>query len=214
MTWLRHPLRSIRRASRLATTLVGEGQYEIRADAQSLGFAVDLCHVLQREWGHLNADTRMTLLDMGARSATGSNLIAQSFHPHSWSRLKLEVTALDIEPIYAAGAHDRFPDVDYRVGDVLDLEGQWDIVTCSHTLEHLTDPRPVMRKLLALARKQVVIAAPWTEPTASRADGHLFTFDEHFFEDFPATHFEAYRSPHWHDSECFIASYTLRADRA
>lgn len=201
----------LRRFGARLGTRFGRGRQQVRDDAQSLAFAADLCHHLRCEWHDLRSDLRLTLLDVGARTGTGSDLIERAFHPDSWSRLKLRVTAVDIDPFYRERVREELPSLDYRVADVMDLRGQWDIVTCSHTLEHLADPRPMMRQLLALARRQVIIAAPWQEPLDARPEYHLFQFDKAFFDEFPPTRFETYRSPQWHSSRCFIASYRLDA---
>lgn len=182
---------------------------EVRADSQSLGFAVDLCRVIQEELA-TEREIRLTLLDVGARTASGSNLIAQVFHPDAYTQIKLDVTALDLEATHAEEARVRYPAVRYRVGDVRSIRDRYDVVTCSHTLEHLADPGPVLEHLRTIARRLVIVAAPYDErldgsrPNPSR---HLFTFDEHFFARHPPARLEVFRSPHWSAGDCFLAVY-------
>lgn len=205
-------LRAAWQVSRLLHRTVADtsrGQRHIRDDSQSIGFAVDVCRVLQEELAS-PAQQSLTLLDVGARTAAGSDLIARVFHPRSWSRLHFAVTAIDVEPSWYPRAALSLPRVDYRVGDVFDLEEQYDVVVCSHTIEHTEDPGRLLEKLLGLARRLVVIAAPWKEPEATRLPYHLHSFDERFLERYPPVRFASYVSPHWSGGECFIAAYDPR----
>lgn len=199
----------VSRALNSAVAVTPVGQRHIRDDSQSIGFAVDLCRVLQEELASTEKQT-MTLLDVGARTAAGSDLIAKVFHPYSWSRLRFKVTAIDNNSTWFPRAAVSLPRLDYRVCDVFDLNEQFDVVVCSHTLEHTDDPGRLLEKLLSSARRLVVIAAPWKEPVATRLPYHLYTFDEKFFERYPPTRFESYLSPHWSGGECFIAAYDTR----
>jgi len=186
---------------------------QIRADAQSMGFAADVCAVLREELETCE-EIRLTLLDAGARTATGSNLIAQVFHRKSYSQIKMAVTALDIDPTYRDDALRRFPDLEYVVSDVADVRKPYDVVTCLHTLEHLAEPGPVLEHLKRIARRLVVIAAPYRElldesiPNPSK---HLFTFDESFFEEHAPDRLIVYRSNHWSSGDCFMAVYRVTA---
>lgn len=199
----------VSRALHSAVASTPPGQRHIRDDSQSIGFAVDLCRVLQEELASTEQQT-MTLLDVGARTAAGSDLIARVFHPRSWSRLRFAVTAIDnVDAWYPRAALDH-PSLEYRVCDAFDLNEQFDVVVCSHTLEHTDDPGRLLEKLLSTARRLVVIAAPWKEPVATRLPYHLYSFDEQFFERYPPTRFESYLSPHWSGGECFIAAYDTR----
>lgn len=202
----------IARASHSALASSDLGKEHIRDDAQSIGFAVDLCRVLQEELASTENQS-LTLLDVGARTGAGSNLIATVFHPHSWSRLRFAVTAIDNVDHWYPRAALTLPQIDYRVRDVFDIEERFDVVVCSHTLEHTDDPGRLLEKLLRTARRLVVIAAPWKEPVETRLPYHLFTFDEQFFERYPPTRFESYLSPHWSGGECFIAAYDMRVNK-
>lgn len=197
------------RARRVRIPLDSIERNRIRAESQSLGFAVDLCRVLQEELA-TERPLRLTLLDVGARTASGSNLIAQVFHPDAYTLIKLDVTALDIEPTLAEFARAHYPDVEYVVADVMAFHGRYDVVTCSHVLEHLADPGTVLEHLRTIARRLVVVAAPYGEildelnPNPSQ---HLFSFDERFFEEHPPKRLERFRSPHWVAGDCFVAVY-------
>lgn len=186
---------------------------QIRSDAQSVGFASDVCTVLREEL-ETREEVRLTLLDAGARTAAGSNLIAQVFHRKSYSQIKLAVTALDIDPTHRESALERFPDLSYVVADVAEVSDSYDIVTCLHTLEHIADPGPVLEHLRRIARRLVVIAAPYEEvldPAIPNPSRHLFSFDERFFEAHEPARLMVYRSPHWSSGDCFMAVYRTAA---
>jgi len=174
-----------------------------------MGFAADVC-VLLREELETHEEIRLTLLDAGARTATGSNLMAQVFHRKSYSQIKIGVTALDIDPTHREDALRRFPDLDYLVSDVADVHDTYDVVTCLHTLEHIADPGPVLQHLRQIACRLVVIAAPYKEvlhPSIPNPANHLFSFDERFFAEHEPDRLVVYRSPHWSSGDCFMAVY-------
>ena len=84
-------------------------------------------------------------------------------------------------------------------------------MTCSHTLEHIADPGPVLEHMRSIAKGLVVIAAPYRR--SARTDDvpnpskHLYSFDDAFFDAHPPRRLEVYNSPHWYTSDCFIAVY-------
>jgi 2-polyprenyl-6-hydroxyphenyl methylase/3-demethylubiquinone-9 3-methyltransferase len=68
--------------------------------------------------------------------------------------LGASVTGLDATPEVIAVARDHAAamglDIDYRVGDVQDLEGQFDLITCMEVVEHVANPAAFVS---ALARR-------------------------------------------------------------
>lgn len=84
-------------------------------------------------------------LDVGC----GAGLLAEPL-----ARLGAEVTGIDGSPEVIAVARDHADRqglaIDYRVGDVHDLDGQFDLVTCMEVIEHVADPAAFVG---ALARR-------------------------------------------------------------
>ncbi|MFL6762501.1 MAG: bifunctional 2-polyprenyl-6-hydroxyphenol methylase/3-demethylubiquinol 3-O-methyltransferase UbiG [Sphingomicrobium sp.] len=74
-------------------------------------------------------------LDVGC----GAGLLAEPL-----SRLGAAVTGLDASPelIAAAREHARAIglEIDYRAGELFELEGQFDLITCMEVVEHVADP--------------------------------------------------------------------------
>ena len=86
-----------------------------------------------------------TALDVGC----GAGLLAEPL-----ARLGAMVTGLDASPelIAAARGHALARDlaIDYRVGEIGELKGQFDLVTCMEVIEHVADPAKFVK---ALARR-------------------------------------------------------------
>jgi 2-polyprenyl-6-hydroxyphenyl methylase/3-demethylubiquinone-9 3-methyltransferase len=83
-----------------------------------------------------------TALDVGC----GAGLLAEPL-----ARLGAKVTAIDAAPdlIDVAREHSAKMglEIDYRAGDVQELEGQFDLVTCMEVIEHVADPAAFLKAL-------------------------------------------------------------------
>ena len=81
-------------------------------------------------------------LDVGC----GAGLLAEPL-----ARLGATVTAIDAAPELIAVARDHAAgqglEIDYRAGDVRDLDGTFDLVTCMEVIEHVADPAAFLRAL-------------------------------------------------------------------
>jgi 2-polyprenyl-6-hydroxyphenyl methylase/3-demethylubiquinone-9 3-methyltransferase len=70
------------------------------------------------------------------------------------ARLGATVTGIDASPEVIAVARDHAAamglEIDYRVGDVQQLQGQFDLITSLEVIEHVADPGPFLK---ALARR-------------------------------------------------------------
>jgi 2-polyprenyl-6-hydroxyphenyl methylase/3-demethylubiquinone-9 3-methyltransferase len=79
--------------------------------------------------------TGKTALDVGC----GAGLLAQPL-----ARLGAKVTGIDASPELIAVAQDHARrggfEIEYRSGEVAELDGQFDLVTCMEVIEHVADP--------------------------------------------------------------------------
>jgi 2-polyprenyl-6-hydroxyphenyl methylase/3-demethylubiquinone-9 3-methyltransferase len=85
-----------------------------------------------------------TALDVGC----GAGLLAEPL-----ARLGATVTGLDASPelIATARAHAAAQGlaIDYRAGELAELEGRFDLITCMEVIEHVADPAAFVRALAA-----------------------------------------------------------------
>jgi ubiquinone/menaquinone biosynthesis C-methylase UbiE len=177
---------------------------KLKCESQSLSFYSDIASFMSR---NITGYGFMSLLDVGARTAVGAALLRAIHHPRSFARLKLHpVTALDIDAAAMASARAEYRDLEYITDDVANYKGKrrWDIVLSSHTIEHVPDPEGFLAALEAVAGKYVIVACPIAEEKPFEP-GHLHRFDFQFFEKRGFSHFEAYRSLHWHKCLAGIA---------
>jgi SAM-dependent methyltransferase len=174
-------------------------------DVQSFVFA---CEVMPSLWElYPTGIHKLTLLDVGPRTAAGTALMQYVHHPESFSRIKLKATAIDIDHSFRDYANVHFPEVEYIVGDVFDpaFDRTFDIVMCSHTIEHLSDPLPFLQQLRGLARSWTIVACPFDE--IDLIAGHLSSLGYSFFENAGVHSLKVYRSLTWHQSMACVAVF-------
>lgn len=86
--------------------------------------------------------TGKTALDVGC----GAGLLTEPL-----ARLGAEVTGIDATPAVIAVARDHAAamalNITYRVGDVQELESQFELVTCMEVIEHVADPASFVKAL-------------------------------------------------------------------
>ena len=104
---------------------------------------------------------------------------------------------MELAPHLKGYAQAKFPLVNYIVGDVLTWgnPGPWDIVICSHTLEHTEDPEGFVFHLAGLAKLWALFYTPWKE--RELIPGHLARIDRHFLERVGSKLHEVIESPAW-----------------
>ena len=83
-----------------------------------------------------------TALDVGC----GAGLLAEPL-----ARLGARVIGLDASPEVISVAHEHSAamglEIDYQSGDVQQLEGEFDLITCMEVVEHVADPAAFVRSL-------------------------------------------------------------------
>lgn len=119
--------------------------------------------------------------------------------------LQFQVTALDARSENIAEAERRFPGIDFRVGDVEEIDlpsfGNFDFVLCFGLLYHLENPLRGMRNLRALTRKLVLLESMMVEDD----EPFLLLRDERTMED------QSLRAVSCYPSEGAIVKMAFRA---
>ena len=174
----------------------------LRCDSQSLNYYADISAFLSK---HLPGFHQYSLLDVGPRTGTGLALLRLLHHPAAFTRLKFDpVAGIDLDPGFEATAQVEFPDIGAMTGDIADLPPKsWDIVTCSHTIEHVPEPDTFVDLLKRLARRYVLLACPYAERNLSA--GHINSIDYKNLTDWGFQAVEIYESQHFHNGVCCLA---------
>jgi SAM-dependent methyltransferase len=174
-----------------------------RCDSQSLSYYGDISRFIS---SRVKSFETLSLLDVGPRTGVGLALLRLLHHPRAFTRLKFDpVVGIDLDPAFEAIAKREFPDIEARTGDIFDLAPKsFDIVTCSHTIEHLDDAVSFVRQLENIARKYLVLACPFEE-RRPLSDGHLDSIGRSFFDRVGIEDVEVYESFHFHNGMCCLA---------
>lgn len=180
-------------------------------NVQSIQFMVDCLPAIQTLFQRCWIGLPLRVLDVGTGSGAGANLLATLY---SGRLLGFEATvdAMEIASSLERYARARFPLINYLVGDAWDLKPQdpWDMVICSHTIEHVERPVEFLRHLQALARHWVFVYAPYNE--IDRIPGHINTIDDTFLETIGAGDRRIAFSPAWNPQvhkDPMCVSFTL-----
>jgi hypothetical protein len=112
---------------------------------------------------------------------------------------------LDVNQNYRDIAIQRYPDLNYSIGDIYDCTSTYDVIICSHCIEHVPNPSDFLLKLRSIARDYVIIATPFHEEQL--ISGHVNRFDYKFFENTECNSIKVYKSLTWHNSYACIGVY-------
>lgn len=144
---------------------------------QSMQFMIDLLPTIRKLTADWPAKQPMTVLDVGAGSGAGANLLA-TLYRDCWFGFPMKVDALDQMDLYKDYAEETFRDIRYMVGQCFELVGKWDLVICSHVLEHNIYPMALVEEVMEKTRHWALFYAPYEEkplpPCHVNAIDHIF----------------------------------------
>ncbi len=177
--------------------------------AQSRCFVVDMFEELQ---GLLlstfkRSDT-IRLLDVGAATGAGPSLLGELFSSHIlWRRI--EVDAIDLTDRTVLLSRNNYRDFNYLVGDIFQLApGSYDIVTCSHVIEHVNNNlEEFISQIRRITKRYAILYAPYAEVNPIPAHVNIIT--EETFSSHSPKSIRIMRSLGWRagnpDYNCILA---------
>lgn len=165
---------------------------------QSLQFMIDILPTIRNLTRFWPRNRVMEVLDIGTSSGSGANLLATLYRGELFG-FSMKIDALDIQDTFKPYADAQFKDIKYYVGDIntWNAEKTWDLIICSHTIEHFTDPNPFMKTVINRARSWVVFYAPYQEIETNRHPAHLITITDKLVDFYKPIHKEILASPAW-----------------
>lgn len=164
---------------------------------QSQLFMTELIPFIHRHYMPAPANTRKSVLDIGPQSFGGTKLLYDIHNDNTFSKLKLDITALDIVSSFRMLQHLMVPEIEFLIQDIYSIKKRsWDFVICSHVIEHVPQPLQFLRRCQELARDFVLVACPWQEfPITTK--GHVNTIDSALVEAAGGDNLTVYRNYMW-----------------
>ena len=180
--------------------------------AQSTLFMADILPFIHDKLlKHYRRQDVLRAIDVGAASCFGTRLLA-TLHASHFVYSRMEVDAIDYVPDRARWVMATVPEVNYQVKDLYDLPPKsWDIVVCSHVIEHVPEPEKFIAKLREICRGFAFVFSPYNENPL--IPGHINTITEVDYAPLPCeTHL--IKSMGWHpdkpDDLCILAVIDCR----
>lgn len=147
---------------------------------QSQLFMAEIIPFLHKLYLDLPELETKTVLDIGPLNFAGTALLSSIHHRNSPNRLRLKVSALDIESRLAIMKEIVAPEVEFICSDLYNLKDRiFDVVIASHVIEHVPQPFNFARAMQNIAKDFVIVAAPWMEEFPLTGS-HINVIDEHF----------------------------------
>lgn len=172
---------------------------------QSRLFTIDIIPHIHRLFYNVPLNTTIDVLDVGIHSGAGTGLLAELHNKRSYNHLKMNVTGLDIVDNFQDYMKLCYPSFNFIKQDIFKIPENktWDLVICSHVIEHLSDPIPFIEKLRRLTSKYAIIACPYNEKELRQ--GHLQTINSDLISKLNPLEYHVYTNFCWRvKGECLI----------
>jgi hypothetical protein len=138
-----------------------------------------------------------TVLDIGPLNFAGTALLASIHSRNSPNRLRLKVSALDIESRLAVMKEIVAPEIEFICGDLYKLKNRiFDFIIASHVVEHVPNPMSFIRAMQEISRDFVIIAVPWMEEFPLTGS-HINVIDKAFVDGVGGQDLQVYTNYCW-----------------
>ncbi|WP_043716352.1 class I SAM-dependent methyltransferase [Brucella intermedia] len=180
-------------------TVHGKSWREIESigGAQSKAFMVN---ILPSIWAYMKScgyGAHFDVLDVGPGAAFGSEFFA-SLHASNFLGFTCSVDLIDIDNTYKDLIEEKHTFINkFYCANIFDFDKTYDIVICSHVIEHVDEPLKFVRRLQEIARKKVFILTPYNERKEFLAPGHTQIFTQKFTENFEINEWRLLSSIAW-----------------
>ncbi|MEQ1809229.1 MAG: class I SAM-dependent methyltransferase [Terricaulis sp.] len=168
------------------------------AQPQTMMFYMDLVPYLNHLLAKLQYGLTLSVLDAGCGSGAGAELLG-SLHRSTFLGHRYDMTGIDLYDTYKRYADQAYLNMKYQIGDIHEMEAQsFDVVICSHVIEHFNDPTAFMKQLQNISRYFALFYCPLNEvKLLDEGRGHLRSIDPAFVEGFDPAFVEVRQSLAW-----------------
>jgi SAM-dependent methyltransferase len=165
---------------------------------QTMMFYMDLVPYLNHLLAKLQYGLTLSVLDAGCGSGAGAELLG-SLHRSTFLGHRYNMTGIDLYDTYKKYADQAYLNMKYQIGDIHELEAEsFDVVICSHVIEHFSDPTAFMKQLQNISRYFALFYCPLNEvKLLDEGRGHARSIDPAFVESFDPTFVEVRQSLAW-----------------
>lgn len=178
---------------------------ERKSIQQSRLFTIDIIPHIHRLFYNVPQGTIINVLDVGIHSGAGTGLLAELHNKRSFNHLKMNVTGLDIIDDFKDYIKLCYPYFKFIKQDIFKIPDSktWDLVICSHVIEHLPDPVQFINQIRKLTNKYAIIACPYNEKELRL--GHIQTIDRDLISKLNPIEYHVYTNFCWRvRGECLI----------
>lgn len=189
--------------------------FEYGWGAQTIQFAIDVMPFLHDKLlQHYHRTDVLEFVDIGAGTGAAAQLFAQ-LHSADTIFSRMNVHAVDYIDTRGPWISLNYPDISFAARDLFDITERYDIVYCSHCIEHVPDVDRFIAQLVTICRGFCFIYAPFEE--REPIHGHVNRITREMFAPFDAeTH--VFRSMGWRparpDHSCILAVIDCRDEKA
>ncbi len=181
---------------------------------QSMQFMIDCLPMIRKLLLGIPRHETLRVLDVGTGTGAGANVLA-TLYQGVFLGPQMQVDAIELVPHLKNYADIKYPLVNYLVGDILSYKDSqwWDLVICSHTIEHVDRPESFVSFLADRAHRWALFYAPWKE--RALIPGHVNRIDRRFLHRVGSKLHTIIESPAWYRSDerarCVVFAVSGRA---